>query len=72
LIVKYEGSERIMDSKDQEKRKVGIQRNWRKNTSMMWKDYRINIVDHHLGHADSCEVERVLSMLIVYVYVDCC
>ncbi|MDE8601722.1 translational GTPase TypA [Marinomonas sp. RSW2] len=58
---KDEGSERIMDSNDQEKeRGITI---LAKNTSIMWKDYRINIVDTP-GHADfGGEVERVLSMV---------
>ncbi|MCW8356783.1 MAG: translational GTPase TypA [Marinomonas sp.] len=55
------GSERIMDSNDQEKeRGITI---LAKNTSIMWNDYRINIVDTP-GHADfGGEVERVLSMV---------
>ncbi|MGO3738583.1 translational GTPase TypA [Marinomonas foliarum] len=55
------GSERIMDSNDQEKeRGITI---LAKNTSIMWHDYRINIVDTP-GHADfGGEVERVLSMV---------
>ncbi|WP_133013056.1 translational GTPase TypA [Marinomonas flavescens] len=58
---KDEGSERIMDSNDQEKeRGITI---LAKNTSIMWNDYRINIVDTP-GHADfGGEVERVLSMV---------
>ena len=56
-----EGSERIMDSKDQE-RERGITI-LAKNTAIRWKDYRINIVDTP-GHADfGGEVERVLSMV---------
>lgn len=56
-----EGTERIMDSNDQEKeRGITI---LAKNTSIMWNDYRINIVDTP-GHADfGGEVERVLSMV---------
>ncbi|MCO4784999.1 translational GTPase TypA [Marinomonas atlantica] len=55
------GSERIMDSNDQEKeRGITI---LAKNTSIKWNDYRINIVDTP-GHADfGGEVERVLSMV---------
>ncbi|MGO3344281.1 MAG: translational GTPase TypA [Marinomonas sp.] len=58
---KDEGSERIMDSNDQEKeRGITI---LAKNTSIKWNDYRINIVDTP-GHADfGGEVERVLSMV---------
>lgn len=56
-----EGSERIMDSNDQE-RERGITI-LAKNTAIRWKDYRINIVDTP-GHADfGGEVERVLSMV---------
>ena len=53
--------ERIMDSSDQEKeRGITI---LAKNTSINWKDYRINIVDTP-GHVDfGGEVERVLSMV---------
>ncbi len=53
--------ERIMDSNDQEKeRGITI---LAKNTSINWKDYRINIVDTP-GHVDfGGEVERVLSMV---------
>ncbi|MFT5083137.1 MAG: GTP-binding protein [Lentisphaeria bacterium] len=55
------GSERVMDSSDQEKeRGITI---LAKNTSIKWNDYRINIVDTP-GHADfGGEVERVLSMV---------
>lgn len=58
---KDEGSERIMDSNDQEKeRGITI---LAKNTAIKWNDYRINIVDTP-GHADfGGEVERVLSMV---------
>ena len=58
---KDEGAERIMDSNDQEKeRGITI---LAKNTSIMWNNYRINIVDTP-GHADfGGEVERVLSMV---------
>tara|TARA_R110001599_G_scaffold353459_1_gene592473 strand:- start:177868 stop:179679 length:1812 start_codon:yes stop_codon:yes gene_type:complete len=56
-----EGSERIMDSNDQE-RERGITI-LAKNTALRWNDYRINIVDTP-GHADfGGEVERVLSMV---------
>ena len=56
-----EGSERIMDSSDQE-RERGITI-LAKNTAIRWNDYRINIVDTP-GHADfGGEVERVLSMV---------
>ena len=56
-----EGSERIMDSNDQE-RERGITI-LAKNTALKWDDYRINIVDTP-GHADfGGEVERVLSMV---------
>ena len=53
--------ERVMDSNDQEKeRGITI---LSKNTAIMWKDWRINIVDTP-GHADfGGEVERVLSMV---------
>jgi GTP-binding protein len=56
-----EGSERIMDSNDQEKeRGITI---LAKNTAIKWNDYHINIVDTP-GHADfGGEVERVLSMV---------
>lgn len=56
-----EGSERVMDSNDQE-RERGITI-LAKNTAITWNDYRINIVDTP-GHADfGGEVERVLSMV---------
>jgi len=56
-----EGSERVMDSNDQE-RERGITI-LAKNTAIEWNDYRINIVDTP-GHADfGGEVERVLSMV---------
>ncbi|CBL44323.1 GTP-binding elongation factor protein involved in stress response [gamma proteobacterium HdN1] len=53
--------ERVMDSGDIEKeRGITI---LAKNTSIKWRDYRINIVDTP-GHADfGGEVERVLSMV---------
>ncbi len=56
-----EGSERVMDSNDQERvRGITI---LAKNTSILWNGYRINIVDTP-GHADfGGEVERVLSMV---------
>ena len=55
------GSERILDSKDQE-RERGITI-LSKNTAIKWKDHKINIVDTP-GHADfGGEVERVLSMV---------
>ncbi len=56
-----EGTERIMDSNDQE-RERGITI-LAKNTAIEWNDYHINIVDTP-GHADfGGEVERVLSMV---------
>jgi GTP-binding protein len=56
-----EGTERIMDSNDQE-RERGITI-LAKNTAIRWRDYQINIVDTP-GHADfGGEVERVLSMV---------
>ncbi|NVK11989.1 MAG: translational GTPase TypA [Gammaproteobacteria bacterium] len=55
------GTERIMDSNDQE-RERGITI-LAKNTAINWNDYRINIVDTP-GHADfGGEVERVMSMV---------
>jgi len=53
--------ERVMDSNEIEKeRGITI---LAKNTSLRWKDYRINIVDTP-GHTDfGGEVERVLSMV---------
>lgn len=53
--------ERVMDSNDLEKeRGITI---LAKNTSIQWRDYRINIVDTP-GHADfGGEVERILSMV---------
>ena len=55
------GTERVMDSNDQEKeRGITI---LAKNTAIEWNNYRINIVDTP-GHADfGGEVERVLSMV---------
>ncbi|MDT8406045.1 MAG: translational GTPase TypA [Methylococcales bacterium] len=54
-------TERVMDSNTLEKeRGITI---LAKNTSLKWRDYRINIVDTP-GHADfGGEVERVLSMV---------
>jgi len=55
------GTERIMDSNDQE-RERGITI-LAKNTSIGWNNHRINIVDTP-GHADfGGEVERVMSMV---------
>lgn len=58
---KSSGSERIMDSNDQEKeRGITI---LSKNTAIGWRDFRLNIVDTP-GHADfGGEVERVMSMV---------
>lgn len=58
---KSSGTERIMDSNDQEKeRGITI---LAKNTAINWQEYRINIVDTP-GHADfGGEVERVMSMV---------
>ena len=55
-----QGTERIMDSNDQEKeRGITI---LAKNTAINWNDHHINIVDTP-GHADfGGEVERVLNM----------
>ena len=55
------GTERVMDSDDQEKeRGITI---LAKNTAITWNEHRINIVDTP-GHADfGGEVERVLSMV---------
>ncbi len=56
-----QGTERIMDSNDQEKeRGITI---LAKNTAINWRNHHINIVDTP-GHADfGGEVERVLSMV---------
>ena len=56
-----QGTERLMDSNDQEKeRGITI---LAKNTAVSWNGYHINIVDTP-GHADfGGEVERVLSMV---------
>ncbi|CAL4043521.1 50S ribosomal subunit assembly factor BipA [Buchnera aphidicola (Anoecia corni)] len=56
-----ETTERVMDSNELEKeRGITI---LAKNTSIIWKEYRINIIDTP-GHADfGGEVERVLSMV---------
>lgn len=52
---------RIMDSNELEKEK-GITI-FSKNTSIFWKNYKINIIDTP-GHADfGAEVERILSMV---------
>lgn len=58
---RQEVGDRLMDSGDIEKeRGITI---LSKNTAVMWKDYRINIVDTP-GHADfGGEVERILSMV---------
>jgi GTP-binding protein len=56
-----EGQELIMDNNDQE-RERGITI-YAKNTAVLWKGQRINIVDTP-GHADfGSEVERVLRMV---------
>jgi GTP-binding protein len=61
LGVRYTTPDRAMDSNDIE-RERGITI-LAKNTSLTWRDYRINIVDTP-GHADfGGEVERVLSMV---------
>ena len=58
---KDQGTERIMDSNDQE-RERGITI-LAKNTAIKWNGYSINIVDTP-GHADfGGEVERVMSMV---------
>ena len=61
LSVRKDTGERLMDSNDLE-RERGITI-LAKNTSILWRDYRINIVDTP-GHADfGGEVERILSMV---------
>ena len=61
LVVRGEGQKRVMDSNDLE-RERGITI-LSKNTSIRWREWRINIVDTP-GHADfGGEVERVLSMV---------
>ena len=61
LSVRKDVGERLMDSNDIE-RERGITI-LAKNTSILWRDYRINIVDTP-GHADfGGEVERILSMV---------
>jgi GTP-binding protein len=58
---KQSGKERILDSNDLE-RERGITI-LSKNTTVRWRDYKINIVDTP-GHADfGGEVERILSMV---------
>jgi GTP-binding protein len=62
IFAKYEKVQtRIMDSNElEQERGITI---LSKNTSIKWRDYRINIVDTP-GHADfGGEVERVLSMV---------
>ncbi len=61
LGARAEPAERVMDSNVLEKeRGITI---LAKNTSLQWRDYRINVVDTP-GHADfGGEVERVLSMV---------
>jgi GTP-binding protein len=61
LSKKSNSAERVMDSNDLE-RERGITI-LAKNTAIIWRDYRINIVDTP-GHADfGGEVERILSMV---------
>jgi len=61
LSKKTTNTERVMDSNDLE-RERGITI-LAKNTALIWRDYRINIVDTP-GHADfGGEVERILSMV---------
>jgi len=61
LSKKVSQTERVMDSNDIE-RERGITI-LAKNTALIWRDYRINIVDTP-GHADfGGEVERILSMV---------
>jgi len=61
LSKKTNNTERVLDSNDLEKeRGITI---LAKNTAIIWRDYRINIVDTP-GHADfGGEVERILSMV---------
>lgn len=61
LTARSSSTERVMDSNDLEKeRGITI---LSKNTAVVWKDHRINIVDTP-GHADfGGEVERILSMV---------
>jgi GTP-binding protein len=60
-LSKKNTTERVMDSNDLE-RERGITI-LAKNTALIWRDYRINIVDTP-GHADfGGEVERILSMV---------
>jgi GTP-binding protein len=61
LVERGEILERILDSNDlEQERGITI---LSKNTSVCWRDYRINIVDTP-GHADfGGEVERILSMV---------
>ncbi|MCW5589300.1 MAG: translational GTPase TypA [Legionellales bacterium] len=61
IAVRNQTVTRVMDSNDLEKeRGITI---LSKNTSIVWNDYRINIVDTP-GHADfGGEVERILSMV---------
>ena len=61
LVSRGEIQERVLDSNDLE-RERGITI-LSKNTTIRWRDYRINVVDTP-GHADfGGEVERVLSMV---------
>jgi GTP-binding protein len=61
LSKKSNNTERVLDSNDLE-RERGITI-LAKNTAIIWRDYRINIVDTP-GHADfGGEVERILSMV---------
>ncbi|QJC34263.1 translational GTPase TypA [Enterobacteriaceae endosymbiont of Donacia cinerea] len=60
-VFKDNNIDRIMDSNELEKEK-GITI-FSKNTSIFWKNYKINIIDTP-GHADfGAEVERILSMV---------
>ncbi|QJC35442.1 GTP-binding protein [Enterobacteriaceae endosymbiont of Donacia proxima] len=61
LLQNKNNTNRLMDSNELEKEK-GITI-FSKNTSIFWKNYKINIIDTP-GHADfSAEVERILSMV---------